>query len=79
MTGVQTCALPIYSSCEKYLGTGIAQYVKSLRLEKAKELLKSTDLTVSVISEKVGFADYNYFCRVFKQETGLSAKKYRYR
>jgi AraC-like DNA-binding protein len=69
----------LYSSCEKYLGTGIAQYVKSLRLEKAKELLKSTDLTVSVISEKVGFADYNYFCRVFKQETGLSAKKYRYR
>lgn len=68
----------LYSSCEKYLGTGIAQYVKNLRLEKAKELLKNSDLTVSMISEKVGFSDYNYFCRVFKKETGISAKKYQY-
>ena len=68
----------LYSSCEKYLGTGIAQYVKKLRLEKAKDLLKNTELTVSTISEKVGFSDYNYFCRVFKKEIGISAKKYRY-
>lgn len=68
----------LYTSCEKYLGVGIARYIKNLRLEKAKELLKNTDFTISMISEKVGFSDYNYFCRVFKQATGISAKKYRY-
>ncbi|WP_350339937.1 AraC family transcriptional regulator [Sporofaciens sp. JLR.KK001] len=26
----------------------------------------------------MGFSDYNYFYRVFKKETGISAKKYRY-
>lgn len=67
----------LYSSCEKYLGTGIAQYVKNLRLEKAKELLKNTEFTVSAISEKVGFSDYNYFCRVFKAKYGISAKKFK--
>ncbi|MBS6398072.1 MAG: PocR ligand-binding domain-containing protein [Clostridiales bacterium] len=67
----------LYASCEKYLGCGIAQYIRRLRMEKAKELLKGTDLTVSEISARVGFSDYNYFCRIFKKETGISAKKYR--
>lgn len=67
----------LYSTCEKYLGIGIAQYIKNLRLEKAKQLLKETNLTVSQISSEVGFSDYNYFCRVFKQEVGTPAKKYR--
>lgn len=67
----------LYSSCEKYLGMGIAQYIRKLRMERAKELLKQTDLTVSQIAAQTGFSDYNYFCRTFKKETGLPAKKYR--
>lgn len=67
----------LYSSCEKYLGMGIAGYIRKLRLERAKELLRQTDLTVSQIAAESGFSDYNYFCRIFKKETGLPAKKYR--
>ena len=67
----------LYASCEKYLGMGIAAYLKNLRLTRAKELLLQSDLTVSQIALKTGFSDCNYFCRVFKKETGLSARKYR--
>lgn len=67
----------LYTSCEKYLGMGIAQYIRKLRLERAKELLKKTDLAVSQVASEAGFSDYNYFCRIFKKETGIPAKKYR--
>lgn len=67
----------LYMSCDKYLGMGIAEYIRNLRLEQAQLLLRNSDLTVTQISDQVGFEDYNYFCRVFKKETGYSAKKYR--
>ena len=43
----------------------------------AQKLLSETSLTVSAISEQCGFTDYNYFCRIFKKETGMSARDYR--
>lgn len=67
----------LYLSCDKYLGMGIAEYVRMLRLEQAQLLLKESDLAITQISDKVGFEDYNYFFRIFKKETGYSAKKYR--
>jgi len=67
----------LYDSCNKYLSTGIAEHIKLLRIEESKRLLKETDLPVNIISDRVGFSDYNYFCRVFKKITGFSALKYR--
>ncbi len=67
----------LYESTSNYLGTGIAEHIKALRIKEAKRLLKETDLKIMQISDMVGFADYNYFCRVFKAETGLPAKQYR--
>ena len=69
----------LYESTQKYLGTGIAEHIKKLRIEEAQRLLKETDLKIVQISDRVGFADYNYFCRVFKAETGMPAKQYRKR
>ena len=66
----------LYDVMRPYMRGGIAGYIKEKRLSKAKELLKTTDLSVSEISERVGFADYNYFIRNFKKRFGLSAKKY---
>lgn len=67
----------LYDSCNRFLSVGIAEHIRKLRMEEAKRLLKETDLPVYVISDKVGFHDYNYFCRIFKRMTGISAKKYR--
>ena len=67
----------LYDACNRYLSVGIAEHIKAIRIDEAKRLLKETDLPVYVISDQVGFNDYNYFCRVFKKEVGISAKKYR--
>ena len=56
---------------------GIAEHIRGLRLAESKRLLKETTLSVHEISDRVGFNDYNYFCRIFKKYFGTSAGKYR--
>lgn len=67
----------LYEACALYYGRPIGEHIRTLRLEQAKKLLKETDMPITRISDTVGFADYNYFCRVFKKEVGIPAKKYR--
>ena len=53
-----------------------SNYKKNLRMEKAKELLLTTDMKVSEIACLVGYPDQKYFSKVFKEYTGESAKQY---
>ncbi|QAY67456.1 response regulator [Paenibacillus protaetiae] len=52
-------------------------YLLQLRMEIAKELLRTTDLKTFEIAEQVGFSDPNYFSLCFKKYAGISAKEYR--
>jgi two-component system response regulator YesN len=52
-------------------------YLLQLRMESAKELLRTTELKAFEIADKVGFADPNYFSLTFKKYAGVSAKEYR--
>jgi YesN/AraC family two-component response regulator len=47
------------------------------RIQRARELLKTTDKNITEIAAQVGFDDPSYFGRVFQQQVGLSPKKYR--
>lgn len=47
------------------------------RIENAKKYLKNSDLTISQIATKTGFASIERFSNVFKAKTGISPKKYR--
>lgn len=67
----------LYDSANEYLGMGIAEHIKALRMKEARRLLRGTDLAVQEIAYRVGFSDYNYFCRTFKKEVGMPAKQYR--
>lgn len=67
----------LYEASEQFLHCSVARYIKRMRIRYAEKLLTETSLPVSVISEQCGFADYNYFCRIFKRETGMSARTYR--
>lgn len=67
----------LYAYSSQFLHRSIAKHIKDLRLNHARDLLKNTTLPVSAISEQCGFTDYNYFCRVFKKENGISAGIYR--
>lgn len=55
----------------------INNYISTLRVQKAKHLLISTNLTLSMISEEVGYYNQNSFIRRFKQITGMTPGDYR--
>lgn len=67
----------LYALCNQYIPGGIAAYVKTKRLAKAKELLRTTKMSVTDISNAVGFSDYNYFLKSFKKHYGVSTKAMR--
>lgn len=64
---------------KKEAKTTFVSYLLELRMEAAKELLRSTDLKAFEIGEKVGYADPNYFSFCFRKRFGLSPKEYRNR
>jgi YesN/AraC family two-component response regulator len=53
------------------------QYLTKLRMDKAKQLLRTTNLPIAEIGKCVGFTDNFYFSKVFTKETGLSPKRYK--
>lgn len=60
-------------------GLSISLYVRRLKLSKGKQLLLSTDLTISEIAYQTGYNDPKYFTRVFSAEFGASPKEMRVR
>ncbi len=60
-----------------HMGTSPHQYLLSLRIEHAKELLSTDNLSVAAISTMVGFEDAFYFSRIFKKITGVSPSVFR--
>lgn len=61
----------------QYLKLTPAEYIRQRRLECAKELLRSGELTVAQISEARQFYDCSYFCHIFRQATGTNSGAWR--
>jgi AraC-like DNA-binding protein len=59
------------------LNMTVNELIRSLRVEKAKELLESKKEFISEIAGEVGITDYNYFTKVFKEETGVTPSIFR--
>ena len=59
------------------VGTSPAVFIMQFRLEKAKQLLASTDIPIGYIATQCGFEDHSYFTRAFKQAYGETPKEYR--
>ena len=57
-------------------GATITQFVENLRMERARELLEYTSLSVGEIGRRVGYEDSNYFSRVFKKIYGIPPIKW---
>ena len=58
--------------------TGIspAKYITRVRVEYAKLLLQDEDTSIIYVAEASGFANANYFAKVFRRETGMSPSEY---
>lgn len=64
----------LYSCTKTYMPQGIAKYVRWRRIEAAKdEILKHPEKPLWQIAEETGFDNYDYFLRIFKAQTGVSA------
>lgn len=57
--------------------TSPIQYVNTLRIERAKDLLKNTSLPVVAAANQAGFADVYHFNKLFKKRTGKTPTQYR--
>lgn len=58
-------------------GVNFIDYLTNIRIEKAKELLLSTDLSMKEICAKIGYSDPNYFSRAFKKNVGVTPTEYK--
>ena len=59
------------------LSMTFSDYIVSLRMQKARELLRDESKSIEQIAELVGYNDYFYFTKVFKKSQGISPSKYR--
>lgn len=62
---------------KKSMGTGFSSYITSRKISMAKSLLQFSDLKVNAIALELSWQDANYFCRIFKKETGIAPSDYR--
>jgi AraC-like DNA-binding protein len=58
-------------------GKSTTLFIRSIRLQKARVLLESTDLSISEIAYRVGFKSPTYFSQIFKKEVGSSPVQFR--
>lgn len=72
---------PFYFShvFKEQTGMTFVEYLTSLRLNAAKQLLRDSPLQVGQIAERVGYSDVNYFSRVFKKVVGVTPTDFRAR
>ncbi|MEO0584124.1 MAG: tetratricopeptide repeat protein [Bacteroidota bacterium] len=67
----------VYRKVKALSGKSPTLYIRAIRLEKAKELLQTTHLTISEIAYDVGFNDPGYFTRVFHEVFGQTPSQIR--
>ncbi len=67
----------LYSTVKLNTNLSLADYVRSMRIEKSKELLTRTDSPIATIAGLVGMDDYNYFSRIFKNMVNETPRDYR--
>lgn len=65
------------SAFKDYMGMSFSQYLKKVRLVRAKELLESSTYKVYEVSAKVGFENPKHFNKVFREAEGISPLEFR--
>jgi len=61
---------------KKECGMGFTEYLNRFRVERAKQLIEEGGMKLKEIVKNVGFNQYNYFFKVFKEMTGMTPHEY---
>lgn len=67
----------LHLKLKKLVNLSASEFVRTIRLQKAAHMLKVSDLTISEIAYKVGYADPNYFTRSFREKYNTSPSDYK--
>ena len=69
---------PTYFCSSFHAATGMTpwEYLIRLRMEKAKQLLRNSDFTVSEIAQRTGFCDASYLTRLFRRHEKMTPRRY---
>lgn len=62
---------------KKEMGISISSYILKKRVEEAKKLLAQSNLPINTVSIYVGYSNFSYFTKMFKENTGYSPLDYR--
>lgn len=58
-------------------GTTVTDYIRDVRIIKAEDLIKNTDLNISEVVYSIGFISRSYFSKIFKAKYNCSPKEYK--
>lgn len=58
-------------------GCNFVEFLTKVRIDKAKLMLQDPEQTVIRVAAEAGYQDASYFCRVFRQEVGVTPNQYR--
>ena len=72
-----TSRTSLYNKIKALTGIGANDYINRIRIEKAVQLLTDTQLSITEISEEVGFTYQRYFSTAFKQIKGVTPTQFR--
>ena len=62
---------------KQYTGIAPSQYYLNLKIQRAKDMLRSTDVSIKEISYILHFDTPEYFTKLFKLKTGLAPSQFR--
>ncbi|WP_276356596.1 response regulator transcription factor [Cohnella caldifontis] len=70
---------PVYlgKAYQAKFGLGLLDRIHELRIEEARRLLLTTDLSISAIASQIGYAHYHHFLQHFEKRTGMKPADYR--
>ena len=67
----------LYIKIKKLTDESALQFIHKIRLEKACQLLRDTDMSIADIAAEAGFSSAAYFCTYFKREKGKTPNAWR--
>mgnify|MGYP000315045091 CR=1 FL=1 len=68
------------SQCHRKLkaatGFSATEFIRRIRLEKAAEMIQTDDLRIAEVALKVGFNNFSYFAKCFREQYGCNPSEY---
>ncbi|MCB0387243.1 MAG: helix-turn-helix transcriptional regulator, partial [Winogradskyella sp.] len=59
-------------------GHTVTEYIREVRIKKAEELIKNTDMNISEVVYTIGLTSRSYFSKIFKEKYNCSPKDYKF-